>query len=474
MTLLDRFLESQTERTFGHGEPPWLDWTNCIQSVAICQIDRPYGAAESPYPYTNAMKSEDYAQGDAFQAEKRTVFSTRMAAALRRGQIAKPGDFLSATVGGWSVFGVRDKEGAVRVLRNACRHQNMQVVGTPSGNCESFRCRFHGWTYDLQGTVRGRAAAGRAQGSAIARSSSGVARRQHRLGHRLLQPRRAGRAARSRRPLPAYGGTLTTEIACNWKVCVEHLLAEHTPSADFAWHWPLLAVRRAGRGDDHGTGRAAHLPAHAASHPRVRRRTPTNTSRRPPPSSTSARRLQADRADGKPAAERRAGGDFPPPACRGLRAGPHDDLNSAARSLERRKIFRFALRPLMEVAQLLLHGAWCRRAQHRERSNPEVMPMSLQANVVASLPHVEADMNYLAPMARAAAQLHLRAAGRRAAQQHRPRRPPRRPSMMPVRSPTACRSTPTASPWSTIAAPCATSSTTRRCGASTTPRSSAC
>ena len=44
----------------------------------------------------------------------------------------------------------------------------------------------------------------------------------------------------------AYGGTLTTEIACNWKVCVEHLLAEHTPSPDFGWHWPLLAVRRAG------------------------------------------------------------------------------------------------------------------------------------------------------------------------------------------------------------------------------------
>ncbi len=46
--------------------------------------------------------------------------------------------------------------------------------------------------------------------------------------------------------LPAYGGTVVTEIACNWKVCVEHLLAEHTPSANFTWAWPLLTVRRAG------------------------------------------------------------------------------------------------------------------------------------------------------------------------------------------------------------------------------------
>ena len=38
--------------------------------------------------------------------------------------------------------------------------------------------------------------------------------------------------------LPAYGGTITTEIDGNWKTCVEHLL-----SADVAWHWPLLALR---------------------------------------------------------------------------------------------------------------------------------------------------------------------------------------------------------------------------------------
>src|SRR4030095_1701515 len=97
------------------------------------------------------MKSEDYSQGDAFQAEKRTVFSTATLPLCAEGQLARPGDFVSATVGGWSVFVARGKDGARRLLRNACRHQNMQVVGTPSGNCEAFRCRFHGWTYDLQG-----------------------------------------------------------------------------------------------------------------------------------------------------------------------------------------------------------------------------------------------------------------------------------------------------------------------------------
>lgn len=191
------------------------------------------------------MKSEDYSQGDAFQAEKRTVFSTQSLPLCAEGQLARPGDFVSATVGGWSVFAARDKEGAVRVLRNACRHQNMQVVGTPSGNCESFRCRFHGWTYDLQGRFLSAPPPMAPKDPLspdlhLAVLPSAIASGLVFFGlSGSPVPVEVG-------SLPTYGGTLVTDIACNWKVCVEHLLADHTPSPDFTWAWPLLAVRRAG------------------------------------------------------------------------------------------------------------------------------------------------------------------------------------------------------------------------------------
>ena len=192
------------------------------------------------------MKVEDYSQGDAFQVEKRTIFSTEWLPVCVEPQIARPGDFLSASVGGWSVVAVRDGDGKARVLRNACRHQNMPVVGTPSGTCETFRCRFHGWTYDLQGRFLS--------------APPPVAPTDPQSPENNLQPLALGiesgivffsmaaPAVLPRLgPLPAYGGTIATDIACNWKVCVEHLLAgrpEH--SADFTWHWPLLGVRRAG------------------------------------------------------------------------------------------------------------------------------------------------------------------------------------------------------------------------------------
>ena len=192
------------------------------------------------------MKSEDYAQGDAFQAEKRTVFSAVWLPVCAEAQLARPGDFLSATVGGWSVVAVRDRAGEIRVLRNACRHQNMQVVGAPSGNCESFRCRFHGWTYDLQGKFLSApppVAPKDANASDLDLPSLATTTMSGLVFFSLGEPATQADPAS---PTSSWGGTLVTDIACNWKVCVEHLLAEHTPSPDFGWRWPLLAVRRAG------------------------------------------------------------------------------------------------------------------------------------------------------------------------------------------------------------------------------------
>jgi nitrite reductase/ring-hydroxylating ferredoxin subunit len=191
------------------------------------------------------MKSEDYAQGDAFQAEKRTIFSTEWLPVCAEAQLARPGDFLSAPVGGWSVVAVRDKAGEVRVLRNACRHQNMPVVGVPAGNCESFRCRFHGWTYDLTGRFLGAPppVAPPDPKADLGLQSLATASDAGLLFFSMGKPA----AAPSLGALPAYGGTLATDMACNWKVAVEHFLGERASSADFTWHWPLLALRRAGQ-----------------------------------------------------------------------------------------------------------------------------------------------------------------------------------------------------------------------------------
>lgn len=192
------------------------------------------------------MKPTDYSQGDAFQVEKQTLFSSGWLPLCADGQLAKPGDFVTLTVGGWSVFAVRDNDGVVRVLRNACRHQNMQVVATPSGHCQTFRCRFHGWTYDLQGRFVASpppVAPRDPQSPDLHLASLATTVVSGLVFFSMAAP--AGLPDLGAAP-PQYGGTVTMEIACNWKVCVEHLLADHASSPDFTWAWPLLTIRRAG------------------------------------------------------------------------------------------------------------------------------------------------------------------------------------------------------------------------------------
>ncbi len=189
------------------------------------------------------MKAEDYTQGDAFQAEKRTLFASEWLPLCAEAQLARPGDFLSAAVGGWTVFGVRGKDGVVRVMRNACRHQNMPVVGTPTGTCETFRCRFHGWTYGLDGTFIGAPPPVAPADPASPDLHLQVLTSEIHSGLVLFQMGSVAPAVDIPDILQPHTSTTTTEIACNWKVAVEELLLS---LSGFTWHWPLLAVRNGG------------------------------------------------------------------------------------------------------------------------------------------------------------------------------------------------------------------------------------
>jgi choline monooxygenase len=50
------------------------------------------------------------------------------------------------------LFAVRDRDGRARVFRNACRHRGMALVEGP-GCSHALVCRYHGWTYRLDGSL---------------------------------------------------------------------------------------------------------------------------------------------------------------------------------------------------------------------------------------------------------------------------------------------------------------------------------
>src|SRR5262249_13806833 len=46
-------------------------------------------------------------------------------------------------------------EGVLRAFANVCRHRAARVVCADEGRATRLRCRYHGWTYDLAGRLRG-------------------------------------------------------------------------------------------------------------------------------------------------------------------------------------------------------------------------------------------------------------------------------------------------------------------------------
>ena len=66
--------------------------------------------------------------------------------------IPNPGDHVERVAFGVPVFAVRGHDRRARVFRNACRHRGFALV-EGAGCSHAFVCRYHGWTYRLDGSL---------------------------------------------------------------------------------------------------------------------------------------------------------------------------------------------------------------------------------------------------------------------------------------------------------------------------------
>ena len=66
--------------------------------------------------------------------------------------IPNPGDHVERVSFGVPLFAVRGRDRRARVFRNACRHRGMALV-EGAGCSRALVCRYHGWTYRLDGSL---------------------------------------------------------------------------------------------------------------------------------------------------------------------------------------------------------------------------------------------------------------------------------------------------------------------------------
>jgi phenylpropionate dioxygenase-like ring-hydroxylating dioxygenase large terminal subunit len=91
-----------------------------------------------------------------FNLERDYVFLTHWQVVGHENDIPAPGDWLSFDLLGERAVVMRGHDGVVRAFHNLCRHRGARVVDGEEGHCKgAIVCPFHGWVYNLDGTLRG-------------------------------------------------------------------------------------------------------------------------------------------------------------------------------------------------------------------------------------------------------------------------------------------------------------------------------
>ncbi len=96
-----------------------------------------------------------YHNSELHDLEIERIFLRQWMFVAHAAEIPNSGDYVCYALGDERAVVVRDAGGAIRAFHNVCRHRASRVVADDRGHCgKAFICPFHGWSYNLDGTLR--------------------------------------------------------------------------------------------------------------------------------------------------------------------------------------------------------------------------------------------------------------------------------------------------------------------------------
>lgn len=96
-----------------------------------------------------------YRSAVVYEAELSGIIYRSWLYAGHASQIPAAGDFFQYEIDEDAFIITRAEDGSVHALVNSCRHRGARVCEEQSGNRKSFVCPYHGWTYAMDGSLRG-------------------------------------------------------------------------------------------------------------------------------------------------------------------------------------------------------------------------------------------------------------------------------------------------------------------------------
>ena len=100
-----------------------------------------------------ALPAPYYVNQEMNTVDQQAVFNKHWQYVCHHSQIADLGDFVVSVLGQLPIIFVRTEQG-IRGYHNVCRHRAGPLAQCSGKGAKQLRCKYHGWTYNLDGSLR--------------------------------------------------------------------------------------------------------------------------------------------------------------------------------------------------------------------------------------------------------------------------------------------------------------------------------
>ena len=223
-------------------------------------------------PFLSTFPGHYYYDPAIYAREQENIFSRMWVYAGHVSSLPAPGDYRLVQLVGESVIVVRDKQRNLHAFLNVCRHRGSRLCSEAAGTLKgSISCRYHAWTYGLDGQLLG------APNVLKLESFDRACYSLHRVALEVWQgmiwlnlsanpPSLVEQMADpvvqefgGNGPLERYGvanlkvaHTITYDVRANWKLIIENTLECYHCGPMHPELCDLLPTYRSGRVDDSG------------------------------------------------------------------------------------------------------------------------------------------------------------------------------------------------------------------------------
>ncbi|KAF3033678.1 Choline monooxygenase [Didymella heteroderae] len=102
----------------------------------------------------SALPASWYSYPEMYEFERRAIFSKRWLFITHRSRFTQGGDWLRYSFASYDIIIIRDRTGTISTFHNVCRHRAYPVIEKEgAGNNRILACRYHGWSYGLNGKL---------------------------------------------------------------------------------------------------------------------------------------------------------------------------------------------------------------------------------------------------------------------------------------------------------------------------------